>query len=225
MELKTKIGQRLKTARKQMGITVKELAAMTVDLKPSRIANWEQGTRSPGPMEAKQLSQALNVAPAYLLCLTDDEDSFVAYQGTIVTPVIPLIELETVALHSSIQKAIDAHEASDTNVVPIPRALANKIGAKAFVTRLVDNSMSPEFREGDLVIIDPNTKPMPSNFVLAKTATKEIPLLRKYRENGVDDKGKPVYELEALHRDWSSTQIGGKVKVIGTLVTLYRKYL
>lgn len=58
-------------ARKANGLTIKVLAEMT-GLGAARIGNWEQGTRSPGPEEAKLLSSALNVASSWLLCLTDN---------------------------------------------------------------------------------------------------------------------------------------------------------
>ena len=52
-------------------MTIKVLAEKT-ELGAARIGNWEQGTRSPGPEEAKILSRELQVAASWLLCLTDD---------------------------------------------------------------------------------------------------------------------------------------------------------
>lgn len=69
--MKKIIGSRIKQARKANELTIKVLAEMT-GLGAARIGNWEQGTRSPGPEEAKILSRELKVAGAWLLCLTDD---------------------------------------------------------------------------------------------------------------------------------------------------------
>ena len=69
--MKKMIGSRITQARKANGLTIKALAART-GLGAARIGNWEQGTRSPGAAETKLLSEALNVAGAWLLCLTDD---------------------------------------------------------------------------------------------------------------------------------------------------------
>ncbi len=227
MVLKTRIGERLREVRKEQGLTLKELAAKTINLKPSRIANWEQGTRMPGPLEAKQLSQALRISPAYLLCLTDDEELFIEQKGTIVSTALPLLTLEAIASHNSIEKAIESHESDNTNLVPIQKSLASQIGITAFAALLADDSMAPEFRNQDLVIIDPHTPPKPSNFVLAKPGSKMTPVLRKYREVGMSENGKPIYELEALHRDWSNLKIDAKnkVKIIGTVVLLHRNYI
>ncbi|WP_457606336.1 helix-turn-helix domain-containing protein, partial [Legionella pneumophila] len=72
MDIREQIGNRITKARKKLGITIKELAARTAELSPARISNWEQGTRSPGPLEAKLLADQLNVSASYLLCLTDN---------------------------------------------------------------------------------------------------------------------------------------------------------
>lgn len=69
--MKKIIGSRITQARKANGLTIKVLAERT-GFGAARIGNWEQGTRSPGPEEAKILSRELKVAGAWLLCLTDD---------------------------------------------------------------------------------------------------------------------------------------------------------
>ncbi len=69
--MKKIIGGRITQARKANGLTIKALAERT-GLGAARIGNWEQGTRSPGPEEAKVLSGELQVAASWLLCLTDD---------------------------------------------------------------------------------------------------------------------------------------------------------
>lgn len=58
-------------ARKTNGLTIKVLAERT-GLGATRIGNWEQGTRTPGPEEAKILSKELKVAASWILCLTDN---------------------------------------------------------------------------------------------------------------------------------------------------------
>lgn len=69
--MKKIIGSRITQARKANGLTIKQLAEKT-GLGAARIGNWEQGTRSPGPEEAKLLSKALNIAGSWLLCLTNN---------------------------------------------------------------------------------------------------------------------------------------------------------
>ena len=67
--IKEKIGQRIYEARKAKGLSQQGLANLTTDLKQSRINNWENGLRTPGPEEIKQLANALEVPAAFLMCL------------------------------------------------------------------------------------------------------------------------------------------------------------
>lgn len=71
MNMKKIIGSRITQARKANGLTIKVLAEKT-GLGATRIGNWEQGTRSPGPEEAKVLSQELNVAASWLLGISNN---------------------------------------------------------------------------------------------------------------------------------------------------------
>lgn len=72
MDIKKEIGQRIKMAREKNGWSLSELAARTTSLQKSRIGNYEQGTRTPGPLEAKELAHALGVSAAYILCVDEE---------------------------------------------------------------------------------------------------------------------------------------------------------
>ena len=63
-------GTRLKSSRKLLGITQKELAS-SLDIAQSTIANYENNTRFPGELTLRQLSDLLNVSLDYLLGISD----------------------------------------------------------------------------------------------------------------------------------------------------------
>lgn len=70
MDYKAEIGRRIKAAREKGGWSLAELATRTKGrLSKSRIGNYEQGTRMPGPEEANILAAALGVDAAFLMCL------------------------------------------------------------------------------------------------------------------------------------------------------------
>lgn len=70
MNYKKEIGSRIKTAREKRGWSLAELEKQTGGrLSKSRIGNYEQGTRMPGPEEANLLASALGVDAAFLMCL------------------------------------------------------------------------------------------------------------------------------------------------------------
>lgn len=70
MDYKTEIGRRIKQAREGMGLSLEQLSKLlNGKLSKSRISNYEQGARMPGPYEANLLAQALGVDAAHLMCL------------------------------------------------------------------------------------------------------------------------------------------------------------
>lgn len=76
MDFAREIGRRIQKARMETGLSLVRLSKR-IDgvLSASRIGNYEQGTRLPGPQEALILGKALGVAPAYIMCLEGDEMS------------------------------------------------------------------------------------------------------------------------------------------------------
>lgn len=70
MNYKEEIGKRIRAAREGLKLSLEELSRKTGGkLSKSRIGNYEQGLRMPGPAEANTLAEVLGVDAAYLLCL------------------------------------------------------------------------------------------------------------------------------------------------------------
>lgn len=70
MDFRKETGRRLKEARKAKGYTLHGLsAAVRGVLSPSRLGNYEQGTRAMGTEEALALGPVLDVEPGFLLCV------------------------------------------------------------------------------------------------------------------------------------------------------------
>lgn len=74
MDFQKVIGERIREAREDKGWSLARLSTEIAGvLSPSRISNYEQGTRLPGPREILILSKALGKDPAYLMCLEGGE--------------------------------------------------------------------------------------------------------------------------------------------------------
>lgn len=70
VDYKSEIGKRIRTAREALNLSLEALSKRTDGkLSKSRIGNYEQGLRMPGPAEANTLAAALGVDAAHLLCL------------------------------------------------------------------------------------------------------------------------------------------------------------
>jgi SOS-response transcriptional repressor LexA len=97
------------------------------------------------------------------------------------------------------------------------------LGPQAFALTVRGGSMEPEFKEGDTIIIDPEVKPSPGDFVVAKNAQEEA-TFKKYRPRGVNELGEQVIELVPLNDDFPSLRSDyTPLIIIGTMME-HRRY-
>jgi SOS-response transcriptional repressor LexA len=101
----------------------------------------------------------------------------------------------------------------------------NSYGKHTFALRITGNSMEPEFREGDIVIIDPDVRPNAGDYVVAKNH-EEAATFKKYRPRGINEAGHEVFELVPLNEDYAPMRSDLQpILIIGTMVehTRYRR--
>jgi SOS-response transcriptional repressor LexA len=93
------------------------------------------------------------------------------------------------------------------------------LGPTAFALRIKGDSNYPEYKEGEIVIIDPSVTPMPGDMVVAKNGEDEA-TFKKYRPRGTDDSGRDVFELVPLNSDYPTLRSDkdGPMRIIGTMV-------
>lgn len=98
-----------------------------------------------------------------------------------------------------------------------------ELSVHAFALEIKGESMLPDFREGDRVIIDPTVAPNPGDFVVAKNGEDEA-TFKKYRPRGLNDRGDQVIELVPLNEDFPSLRSDvSPFSIIGTMVE-HRRY-
>lgn len=94
----------------------------------------------------------------------------------------------------------------------------------AFYFEIEGDSMLPEFRPGDRVLIDPEVSPRPGDFVAARN-TKQEATFKKYRVRGISDSGQEVFELVPLNNDYPVLRSDEHhLVVIGTMLEHRRKF-
>ena len=218
MDIRELIGNRITKSRKELGITIKELAARTKVLSPARISNWEQGTRSPGPIEAKLLGEHLQVSASYILCLTDNTQGELSHASKNGPKFVPILTMKD-ALH--IKELSDSGYDYRTleRVIIVDEFNKSNKSDYLFAIQIEDNSMQPGFNLGDLVVLDAELTPKPGDYVLAFLPEKKQSVLRQYGEaDGC------LFQLLASNDLWAAINVkNDDVKIIGVVVE-YRRY-
>lgn len=219
MDIREQIGNRITKSRKELGITIKELAARTTELSPARISNWEQGTRSPGPLEAKLLADQLNVSASYLLCLTDNPQGDLIQNPENKFRHIPILSMKETPHAREILGQQEPFIFEKTILVD---SLNPSIKSSAlFATSVDDSSMQPELNPGDVIVIDGDLQPNPGHYILVYLTQKKQTVLRRYGEaDGCH------FQLLASSDLWATVSIKDvkEAQIIGVVVEI-RKYL
>jgi len=94
-----------------------------------------------------------------------------------------------------------------------------------FALRIEGDSMEPDFKAGDVIIVDPEIEPTPGEFVVAKNGGQQA-TFKKYRPTYTDKKGCQHFELVPLNDDYpviSSDQ--QPLTIIGVMIEhrIYRR--
>lgn len=224
MDIREQIGNRITKSRKALGITIKELSSRIGTLSAARISNWEQGTRSPGPNEAKLLAAELHVSASYILCLTDSPEGELSLTGGAGARFIPVLTMKEAPhakelMQSNAERSLLFDERE--KAVVVDRFNQSHSNACLFAATVEDTSMQPEFRPGDLVIIDVDRHPNPGDHVLAFFPTKKQTVLRKYGESEGC-----LFQLLASNELWATVNVKGATDTaIAGVVVEHRRYL
>lgn len=87
-----------------------------------------------------------------------------------------------------------------------------------------DESMEPDLRKGDMVIIDTSLSPSPGNFVIGKVDENEV-IIRKYRETSINEFNKRIFQFIPLNKDYPTlSSISHEIKIIGVIVRQIRNF-
>lgn len=98
-----------------------------------------------------------------------------------------------------------------------------KLSENAFALEIEGQSMEPDFKEGDRIIVDPALHPQPGDFVVAKNGREEA-TFKKYRPRGMGADGQEVFELVPLNDDYPTINSEREpARIIGVMVE-HRRY-
>lgn len=197
------VGQRIKRLREALGISQAELATRCGWASQSRIGNYETDSRKVNVEDAVVIASALKVSPGELIFGTPDNAVFINQRGR----SLPLVSYVQAGAFTEAD-SLFCPEDIETTIV-----FDENISELGFALRIKGDSMEPEFREGDTIIVDPAVAPQPGEFVVAKNGDHEA-TFKKYRP-----KANGAFELLPLNPDYPTIDSEQQpIQIIGTMV-------
>lgn len=212
------LGARLRARREAVGLTQEKLARQC-GVSRAAVAQWEAGVTRPGLDNLVRAAKALDVWLSWLTAgdqsLPDGPSPFPAAARRRV----PVIDYVRAGLWDAVADPYAPGGGMDDIATDLD------LSPKAFALVVRGESMDPEFRDGDKIIIDPEVAPQPGDFVVAKLERDDEATFKKYRPRGFDKAGAPIIELVPVNPDWPTLMLDADHpgRVIGTLIE-HRRY-
>lgn len=217
-DMKT-LAERLKEARSDKGLSQTALAKL-VGIGQATVASIENG-RNRGSTYITKIARVLDVSPEWLADGIGDKSASKLDNNVrpITTPgrQIPIIDYVQAGMWREITDPFPPGAAFEYIIS------FSELSDNAFALRIRGDSMSPEFVEGDVIVVDPAVVPRPGSFVVAKNGGEEA-TFKKYRSRGVDQHGDDIFELVPLNDDYPTLRSDEThCFVIGTAVEVRKQ--
>lgn len=196
------------------------------DLSTSHISQMINGHGSFGERAARNLEKKVGWPNGYL-DLESNDNQAINVPGSNVVPTRN--DLRTIPLLDYVQAGL-FHDVGYDGINPIGESYTTYQGYKpecVFSLKVEGNSMSPEFKDGDEIVVDASLEAKPGSLVIAQEVQHGTArtTFKKYRVIGVNEFGVDVVELVPLNPDFptlNSNQI--EISIIGVVVAHNRLF-
>lgn len=217
------INDRILSRRKLLKLSQLELANR-IGITRVSVGKWESGLNQPKGRYLNDLAAALGVSVDWLLTGKDGDGGGISdiqppgYHN-VEPAVIP--QGRRVPILSYVQagqwrEMCEQATAFDGSLEYVAAGVG--VGSCAFGLWVRGNSMEPDFKEGDLLIVDPDEAPKAGDFVIAKNGSEEA-TFKKFRSRGEYDDGTPRFELVPLNDDHETLSTDHTtITIIGVVV-------
>ena len=219
------------TRRERLGLLIKEAGSQSalsdvIGKAPAQISQWlnaslNSKTGKPRVMSnaiAREIEEKTGKPEGWMDAPAPKEDlstpggsnaEFAPMSGIRKVPVISYVQA---GMWTEIADNFQPSEADDWIIT------SDRASAQTFVLILRGNSMEPDFKDGEMVVIDPCMKPRPGSFVVAKNGREEA-TFKKYRPRSVDVLGNDIFELVPLNDDYPVMRSNEQpIEIIGTMI-------
>lgn len=209
------LGKRIRQMLQERGMTQAELARL-VGVKQQTVSYIVADKGAESSRYATRIAEVLGVNPVWL-------------QHGGANKLNPIVRIEMSGVEVALARVPllserDVIQLAETGRVPSEHQGRNlmtdaRTGPRCFAIELEGESMAPQFIAGDKVVIDPDIRPEPGDFVCA-TVNGAI-TFRKYRERSRN--GDHLFELVPMNQDWPIIRSEEGAEVVGVM-TEHRTY-
>ncbi|MBF0439146.1 MAG: helix-turn-helix domain-containing protein [Magnetococcales bacterium] len=215
------LSHRIQTARKFAGLTQKQLADR-VDISQTAVHKIECG-RSRSSRKTVAIALTCGVDPIWLdtgrgemsLGGPGGEPGKAGAEGYRIPVIarIPLITWEEAKAYTP--ETAETHHPENVKAwIPV----APRTSIAAYALTVPDDSMEPEFSEGEIIIVDPTLKAEHNRFVIARSSDDSRATLKQLIVHGAKQYMKP------LNARYPLTEIQGELIVSGVVTAKYKDY-
>lgn len=206
------LASRVKNRRIALGLTQTE-AAEKAGIKQQSWASIEDG-KTLKPRNIISMGFVLECDPGWLL--TGDNIQPISEVNTRKIPLISYVQAGNLAECIPTSDCDGSFEYVLTD---------QDLSCHAFALRIEGDSMEPDFKTGDVVIVDPEIEPHPGEFIVAANGNQEA-TFKKYRPTHTTINGTQHFELVPLNDDYPVLDSEKTdIRIIGTMVEhrIYRR--
>lgn len=230
-EMKT-LAERLKYAmdilpsKKIKGVEL----ARAVGVKPPSVSDWLSGKSK--TMEGENLLKAakfLGVNANWLATgngNAKDKNNLNIKEDELTNILFRDLNLHKIPVFDYIQAGL-WKEVSYDGATPLSYTYTDYLGVipeAIFCVIVQGNSMEPDFKEGDMLIVDASLTAKPGSFVIAQNGSHEA-TFKKYRVISHDQYGRDVFELIPLNNDYPIlSSKNNDIRIIGVVVRHMRNF-
>jgi SOS-response transcriptional repressor LexA len=99
--------------------------------------------------------------------------------------------------------------------------VSKSLGDYAFALKMQDESMAPELKLNDVLIIDPDKLPQPGQFVVARIAENSEVIVRRYKQLSAAQNNQQ-FELLAENKHWADVKDSALCNLVGAVCGFIR---
>lgn len=208
------IGENLKKAREARKLSQLKLATLS-GVDQGNISRIERGLMPLVPDSLWKLADVLGIEASSLL----QEEGSNVEQIQMPTRKIPLLDFKQAT-------KLFVNDPTFREVEMKHFILTYGDHSKmSFALHIRGDSMLPNFKEGDSIVIDPAVKPYPGAFVVAAINPSDEAVFRQYRAGGINENGQDVFELLPLNPIYAPMRSDRQaIRIIGTLVERVERF-